>query len=297
MTYPKAPTVSGDPLENISVSTGSLWPKTTEDSLKILSELSISQIELVLQRHDFFMTYSGNFKITWQSVLIPAIEDGRFHVRSVHAPLMDAEHGHSNKARLLYLERCIALCAELNSPVLVVHPFHLLENYERTLEYLSGKIDDVNKILLPGVRDALDFAHQLLVDVALENVKLWASDTTGYFNSPSNILRFFNDIDSPALMFTLDIVHAQLNNSLWKFLTILTPYIVNVHMAGLTALGQRGMLGQGELQWSQLWLHLLHLPAIKTLTLELTQATLYEIQESFYFWAELVKKEKNSQKI
>ena len=265
------------------VSTGSFWPRTTAESLECLAELSLCDVELTLQPPEFYMSFDGDFRIPLFHQLMSSIHDGKLAVWSVHAPHMNAEHGHSMNARTAYLARSLELCAELGGQVLVTHPFHLFISYEHTLNYLSGSIPDVWQALLPGVRTILHEAEVLGISVTLENVKIWADDASGFFNLPANVARFLDDVSSPALGLTLDLIHARLMGSLQSFLDRLSPFIVSLHIADLLAPVRRVPPGEGELPWSNLLPTLCALPALQLVTLELTRAEPAEVARGIAF--------------
>lgn len=267
----------------LAVSTGSFWPRTTAESLEWLAELSLCDVELTLGPSEFYMSFDGDFHIPLFHQLMSSIRDGKLAVWSVHAPRMSAEHGHSTKVRTAYLARSLELCADLGGQVLVTHPFHLFISYEHTLDYLSGNIPDVWQALLPGMCTILREAEAVGISITVENVKIWADDTSGFFNLPVNVAKFLDDVNSPALGLTLDLIHARLMGSLQSFLDLLAPAIVNLHIADLVAPAQRVPPGEGELPWNNLLSTLCALPALQLVTLELTHAEPAEIARSVAF--------------
>lgn len=267
----------------LAVNTGSFWPATTEESIRFLQELDLSDVELTLQRHEFYLTFERELRMPFHSDLAAMIESGTLRVHSVHAPDMNAEHGHSLRAREEYLAHSLRVCRHLGGRILVTHPFHLFKSYEGTLDYLTGAVSNVWDALLPGIRSLLEQVRADNIVLSVENVKIWADDDTGFFNAPDNVKRFINDVAHPNLGLTLDVIHAQLIGYLNEFLDTLVHSIVNLHVADLVLPARRVPPGEGILDWEELVPILKRLPNLRQVTIELIRAEPAEVARAVGF--------------
>jgi hypothetical protein len=76
----------------VAVSTGSLDPLPTLESIQRLKELGIQDIELTLQPNEFIMTFERTLSMTILPELLALVQNGGLCVRSVHSPMMRVEH-------------------------------------------------------------------------------------------------------------------------------------------------------------------------------------------------------------
>ncbi|MCP4539429.1 MAG: sugar phosphate isomerase/epimerase [Chloroflexi bacterium] len=269
------PTLSQD--ISLTVSTGSLWPMTTSESIHILQELTLSDVELTPQMDEFRLTFERELQLPLYSDLVSIVESGDLTVHSMHAPHLNAEHGHSLRIRGEYLAHSLRICRLLGGSTLVVHPFHLFKSYELTLDYLSGTTRDVWDVLLPDMRALFEQARADNVVISVENVKIWQDDDEHFFNEPVKAKRFIDDVAHPNLGFTLDVIHAQLGGCLDEFLETLAHSIINIHLADLVPPMRRVPPGEGILVWEKLVPTLKQLPNLRQITIELTRAAPAEI--------------------
>ncbi|MCC7360588.1 MAG: sugar phosphate isomerase/epimerase [Anaerolineales bacterium] len=244
--------------------------------------MGVTELELTLQASEFYQTYFGDFRFSLADQLRELVSQARLRVNSMHAPHLSPEHAHSTRARLAYLRRCLDLGADLGCRFLVVHPFHLFVSYEHAQHYLTGGLP-VWDALLPGFSDVLHAAEAGGQIIALENIAVWESDATGFFNTPANVGRLLADVDSPHLAMTLDVVHAQSAHNLPPFLDELRDSIVTAHVADLARPQRRVPPGAGEIDWPALLKALAGLPRLHHAVLELAHGTPAGVRDSLDF--------------
>lgn len=267
----------------LAVNTGSFWPATTKESIRSLRGITLSDVELTLQAQEFYLTFNRGLYMPLLESLMEMVKSDDLRVHSVHAPNMNAEHGHSFRAREEYLIHTLRICRLLGGKIIVVHPFHLFKSYEGTLDYLVGSVPNVWDVLLPGIREVLEQAYAEDIVISVENVKVWGDDETGFFNIPANVKRFIDDIGHSSLGFTLDIIHAQLSRNLEESLDMLADSTVNLHIADLVPPARRVPPGEGTMDWEKLVPLWKRLPNLRQLTIELTQAEPAEVVRAVSF--------------
>lgn len=252
----------------IAVSTGSLHPLPTLESIRKLRELGIQDTELTLQSNEFFLTFDRKLCMPILPELIKLVQEEKLHIRSVHAPAIFYPHANNFWARKEYMLHSIRICRQLGAGMLVIHPLHLLQHQEGALEYLSGNGTRLASVLLPGVEEIIETADSLNVTLAMENIQDWADEI--FFNTPANMSRFLRDIDHPAFGCTLDLMHAQFPGVLDDFLECLFMDIVNIHAADLFPPAKRAAIGRGVIDWERLVPKLQSLPNLHQITVELS---------------------------
>ena len=261
-----------------AVTTGSLYPLPTLQSIHQFKELRIHDIELTLQSNEFMLTFERKLSMPILPELLALVRAGELRVRSVHAPLMDAERCYNLWARLQFLIHSIEVCRLLGGRLVVIHPFHLFRTHEDALEYLAGDCTVLQSTLLPGINDVLDLAHSADIKLALENIQDWQDEI--FFNTPQNVARFLRDMNHPSLGVTLDLMHAQFPGLLDEFVKTLPAEIVNIHAADLLPPTKRVAIGKGVIDWNRLVPTLQTLPNLRQITVELSNPQPGELTES-----------------
>lgn len=262
----------------IAVTTGSLYPLPTLQSIQHLNELGIQDIELTLQSNEFLLTFERQLSMPILPELVAMVEANELRVRSVHAPLMAAERCYNLWARLQFLIHSIEVCRLLGGGLVVIHPFHVFRTHEDALKFLAGECTSLPAALLPGLNDVLDMAHSVDIKLALENIQDWHDEI--FFNAPQNVVRFLRDIDHPSLGFTLDLMHAQYPGFLNEFVQLLSSEMVNIHAADLLPPAKRVAVGKGAIDWKRLIPALQRLPNLRQITVELSNPQPGELTES-----------------
>ena len=262
----------------ISVSTGSLYPLPTLESIHRLKALGIQDIELTLQQNEFSLTFERKLSMPILPELSALVQNSELQVRSVHAPPNTERSGYNLWARLQLLIHSIEVCRLLGGRIVVVHPFHLFRIHEQALEYLAGDCALLSSALLPGLYEALELAHFADIKLALENIQDWHDEV--FFNTPQNVARFLRDMDHPCLGFTLDLMHAQVGGCLNEFIDLLAAKIVNIHASDLLPPVKRVAVGRGGIDWNELVPKLRRLPNLRQITVELSQPQPAELTES-----------------
>lgn len=262
----------------ITVSTGSLYPLPTLESLRQLRQLGFHEVELTLQFNEFFLTLERKLSMPILPGLLEQVQAGQLRVRSIHAPAIGAQHSNSDWARREYLRHSIETCQTLGAGLLVVHPLHILRSHEAALAYLSRDGVSLQASWLPGLPEILAQAQAAGIVLALENIQEWLDEP--FFNSPQNVARFLAEMAHPALKFTFDLVHARVANCLDEFADLLADEIVNVHAADLILPPKRVSIGQGVIDWPKLVPVLHALPNLRQITLELSQPQPGELVQS-----------------
>jgi sugar phosphate isomerase/epimerase len=270
----------------IAVSTGSLYPLSTVESIQRLKELGIQTIELTLQPDEFFITFERTLSMTILPELLASVQSGDFRVGSVHAPMMRAERCYNLWSRLNYLMHSIEVCRLLGGQVVVIHPFHLFRTHEQALGYLANDGVSLPSSLLPGIIDIMDQANSANIILALENIQDWHDEP--FFNAPKNMLRFLREMDHPSLSFTLDLMHAQVSGTLDGFTSSLANQVVNIHASDLLPPIKRVAVGKGVIDWERLVPKLQALPYLRQITVELSNPQEDEIIESVRFFDTVV---------
>lgn len=265
----------------IAVSTGTLFPLSTLESIHQFKELGIQNIELTLQQSEVSLTFERKFSMPILPELSALIKSSELCVQSVHAPIINAERCYNLWARLQFLIHSIEVCRVLGGKLVVIHPFHLFRIHEKALEYLAADQVLSSSALLPGITDALDLAHSAGIKLALENIQDWADEA--FFNAPENVSRLLRDMHHPALGFTLDLMHAQVANVLDDFLQLLNLDTVNIHASDLLPPTQRVPIGQGNIDWNDLVPRLRQLPNLRQVTVELSNPQPEELLHSVEF--------------
>jgi sugar phosphate isomerase/epimerase len=262
----------------IAVSTGSLYPLSTLESIQHLIELDIRDVELTLQSNEFFLTFERKFCMPILPQLLRLVQAGVLCVSSVHAPSICSAHLTSLWARTQYLIHSIEVCGLLGGKILVVHPLHLLQNQESSIDYLSGNGTSLQSVLLPGVHEIMEKAHSANVTLALENIQEWLDEI--FFNAPTSMAHFLRDMNHPTLGCTLDLMHAQVPGVLEDFVDSLSIDIVNIHASDLLPPLKRVAIGKGVIDWDCLVPKLQALPNLRHITVELSNPQDDEIIDS-----------------
>lgn len=263
----------------IAVSTGTFYPRSTLESIRLLMGLGVRDVELTLQQSEFSLTFERKLSMPVLPELSALVDSGELRVRSVHAPPMHTERsGYNLGARLQLLIHSIEVCRRLGGRLVVVHPFHLFRLHEQALEYLAGDCALLSSALLPGLQEALDLAHFADIRLALENIQDWHDEV--FFNAPGNMSRFLQDMEHPSIGLTLDLMHAQVAGTLHEFLDSLPDDILNVHASDLLPPTERAAIGKGVVDWEQLVPKLYALPNLYQITIELSNPQPAELTES-----------------
>jgi len=265
----------------IAVSTGSLYPLPTLESIQRLDELGIQEIELTLQPNEFFVTFERKLSMSILPTLLTLVQSGGLCVHSVHAPMMRAERCYNLWSRLKYLAHSIEVCSLLGGQIVVIHPFHLFRTHEEALGYLANDGVSLHSSLLPGIKDILEQARSANIILALENIQDWHDEL--FFNTPQNMSRFIKELDHPFLRFTFDLMHAQVSGTLDDFTSSLADQIVNIHASDLRPPTQRVAMGKGVIDWNRLIPKLHALPNLRQITVELSNPEPSELTDSVNF--------------
>lgn len=151
--------------------------------------------------------------------------------------------------------------------MLVIHPLHLMQHQEISLEYLSGNGTRLASAMLPGMDDMIEKAYSANVTLAMENIQDWADEL--FFNAPANMSKFLRDMNHPAFGCTLDLMHAQFPGVVDEFIDSLSTQIVNIHAADLVPPAKRAAIGRGVIDWHRVVPRLQSLPNLRQITVEL----------------------------
>lgn len=265
----------------VAVSTGSLYPLPTLESIQRLKELGLQDVELTLQSSEFFLSFERKLSMPILPELLRLVRDGALCVRSVHAPSIGSAHLTSLWARKQYLMHSVGICNLLGGNILVVHPWHLLVNQESAVDYLSGDGILLQSVLLPGLDEIVEKAQSLNVTLALENIQEWLDEV--FFNAPKNMSRFLRDMNHSTFGCTLDLMHAQIPGVLDNFIDSVPEDIVNIHASDLLPPTKRVPIGQGVIDWDGLIPKLQSLPNLRQVTVELSDPQADELVESVQF--------------
>jgi sugar phosphate isomerase/epimerase len=265
----------------VAVSTGSLYPLPTLESIQRLKELGLQDVELTLQSNEFFLSFERKLSMPILPELLRLVRDGALCVRSVHAPSIGSAHLTSLWARKQYLMHSVGICNLLGGNILVVHPWHLLVNQESAVDYLSGDGILLQSVLLPGLDEIVETAQSLNVTLALENIQEWLDEV--FFNAPKNMSRFLRDMNHSTFGCTLDLMHAQIPGVLDNFIDSVPEDIVNIHASDLLPPTKRVPIGQGVIDWDGLIPKLQALPNLRQVTVELSDPQADELVESVQF--------------
>ena len=265
----------------VAVSTGSLYPLPTLESIQRLKELGLQDVELTLQSNEFFLSFERKLSMPILPELLRLVRDGALCVRSVHAPSIGSAHLTSLWARKQYLMHSVGICNLLGGNILVVHPWHLLVNQESAVDYLSGDGILLQSVLLPGLDEIVETAQSLNVTLALENIQEWLDEV--FFNAPKNMSRFLRDMNHSTFGCTLDLMHAQIPGVLDNFIDTVPEDIVNIHASDLLPPTKRVPIGQGVIDWNGLIPKLQSLPNLRQVTVELSDPQADELVESVQF--------------
>ena len=265
----------------IAVSTGSLYPLPTLESIRRLNKLGIQDIELNLQSNEFFLTFERELSMAVLPQLLAMVERNEIRIRSIHAPSMHTERpGYNLWARLQLLIHSIDVCRLLGGDLVVVHPFHFFRIHEDALDYLAGD-RFLASVLLPRLNDALNLASSVGIKLAIENIQDWQDEV--FFNAPQNVSGFLQDIRHSSLGFTLDLMHAKVAGTLDEFMRSLSGDILNIHASDLLLPTKRVAIGKGIIAWDCLLPNLRALPNLRQITVELSNPQDDELIESVQF--------------
>lgn len=270
----------------IAISTGSLYPLSTLQSINQLRGMGFRDIELVLQANEFYLTFERKLSMPILPELLALVQSGELHVCSIHAPGIRAEHANNFWARKEYLIQSIEVCRLLGGSIVVVHPLHLLTSQESALDYLSSNGTSLQSALLPGINVILEKARSANVTLAMENIQDWLDEI--FFNYPDNVSRFLRDMEHPALGFTFDLMHAQASGFLEEFVDSIPNDIINVHVSDLIPPTRRVSVGKGVINWPSLIPVLQTLPKLRQLTLELSNSRPDELIQSIVYLSKLM---------
>jgi sugar phosphate isomerase/epimerase len=270
----------------IAVSTGSLYPLPTLESIQRLNNLGIHEVELTLQPNEFHLTFERTLRMPILPELTTLVQEEKLRVRSVHAPAIFSSHANNLWARKQYLLHSIDICRQLGASILVIHPLHLLQHQEIALVYLSGNGTNLHSALLPGAFEIIEQAQSTNIILAMENIQDWMDEI--FFNTPANMARFLRDIDHPAFGCTLDLMHAQFPGVLNEFVSSLYSDIVNIHAADLVPPAKRAPIGKGSIDWQDLVPRLQTLPNLRQITVELSSPNADDITDSVKLLSELM---------
>ncbi len=251
----------------LSISTGSFYPKPTRHAVKWAKKLGFSSIEITLQ--DSELGYGFQKKVNWDLYkdLSTAIVATGLRVASLHAPFLSGEKVFSSNVRSDLLLKSIEIVYLFQANELVIHPYHILTSYERLCRFLLSNTSKVTNIFIPHVDRFFKAANDGGIMVAMENIADWYDHAL--LNDPKNMKKLLTALDKEKIKIDLDIFHSELGGSTGGFLEELGDQIVSVHVSDQTKSKMRTLPGKGGTDWHALGRRIRHLPGLRHVIMEL----------------------------
>ncbi len=253
-------------MPQLSISTGSFYPKTTKDALERASALGFSFIEITLQNAEIGYGFQKKVNMERFIHLAKHAKTLGLRVTSLHAPFMTPEQVFSSKVRSHILFSSLEIARIFGADELVIHPYHLFSSYEHALRALASPKMRLTDNVLEEIPEFLNLCEQHRVVLAFENIAHWVDSPL--LNSPKNMEKLITAMKN-RLMVDLDIYHSEIGDSTLEFLDCLTESIVSVHASDCTNLNTRTLPGQGKADWHKICQKIKQLPNLKRIVLEI----------------------------
>lgn len=256
-------------LLQLSISTGSFYPKPTLHAIKRARKLGFSSIEITLQ--DLELGYDFRKRIDWElyKKLSEVILGSGLKVTSVHAPFLSGEKVFSSSVRTDLLLKSIEIVSLFQGNELVIHPYHLLTSYERLCRFLRSNSSNLRMGLLPDIDQFFKAADDHGITIAMENIADWYDHIL--LNDPKNMKKLLTSLDEERrkMKIDLDIFHSELGGSTREFLEELGDQIVSVHVCDCTKSNRRTLPGKGRADWHAIGRRVRRLPGLRHVIMEL----------------------------
>ncbi len=251
----------------LSISTGSFYPKPTKYAVRRAKKLGFSSIEITLQDSD--LGYDFQRKVNWNLYkdLSKIIIASGLRVASLHAPFLSGEKVFSSRVRNDLLLKSIEIVSLFQANELVIHPYHFLTSYERLCRFLQSNSSNLRSSLIPHVDQFFKAANDRGVTLAMENIADWYDNPL--LNDPRNMKKLLTALDEEEMKIDLDIFHSELGGSTKWFLEELGDQIVSVHVCDHTKLKRRTLPGKGRADWHAIGRRIRPLPGLRHVIMEL----------------------------
>lgn len=188
----------------IGVGAHIFWSSGNSDLIRtiyhISEDLNFKSVEILCE-HPFFKNWGTEKADRLKKKVREAKETLDIEI-SLHAPFHDINIASWNlamkMAAIKQLKQCVEMADYLNSSVVVIHPGFVSSrkyNRQKTFEIM---IQNFNKVL--------KLAEDLDVTLCLENM---ASKPKAMGIYPDDLLKIFEEINSPHFKLTLDVAHAN----------------------------------------------------------------------------------------
>lgn len=198
-------------------------------SLKILKSLGIPEVMVT----GYVTVEVADFDMMEETRRLGGILDSMGMRPAQHHGLsaMYTSPGTSQDAVIEKLVRSVQYTANMNSPILVIHPGHSderldsIEAYDQLFHKTADEtgLKELLKLCASNLDAAAEIAQKLGVKIAVENVHLFDTDETLMFG-------LLNEVKSNAVGFCLDSGHAHYKSpSVLKWMNLLGDKIITTH--------------------------------------------------------------------
>ncbi len=253
-------------MSELSISTGSFYPKPTRYAIEKARALGFSTVEITLQNVEIGYDFHRTVKVSRFKDLARELKKLGLQATSVHAPFMTPEQVFSSKARSQILLSSLNITRIFEANEMIVHPYHLFASYEDAVRSLNSAKAHIPRSFLQSTAELLNLSEKYGILVALENIAHWSDSPL--LNSPRNMGRLIGALKNRAVV-NLDLYHSEMAGATLEFLDRLAEAIVSVHASDYTSRGKRTLPGNGNANWEKIGRRIKKLPNLRRIVLEM----------------------------
>lgn len=258
-------------LLQLSISTGSFYPKPTQYAIKRAKRLGFKSIEITLQASELGYTFQRRINRDFYKDLSKVIAASGLKVASLHAPFLLGVEVFSSSVRSDLLRKSVEIASLFQGDELIIHPYHIITSYERLCGFLRSNSSNVRDTLLPHTEQLFEAASDRGITLAMENIAHW--NDHALLDDPLNMTKLLTAVGREKMKIDLDIFHSELGSSTRGFLEELGDRIVSVHLCDYTKSNRRTLPGKGRADWQAIGRRVRRLPALRHVVMELANGS------------------------
>jgi len=223
----------------LGITTGSFFPKSTNETLKEISALGFRNVSINLQRFEFRCGIDIT-NSTFYKEMKGLLSEYSLEAVSTHSLFLIGTHVFNEKVRKKILFRSIEISKILETHILVLHPEYIFKNHKDALKFLSKPN---KRYLIDGFKQIVDTAKDYGISLGIENVQHW--DEFPLLNDPDSIQTVLNYLDNTG--FVLDLFHSEMADNTLDFVNNVGDSIISIHLSDKDKNRRRILPGEGEI--------------------------------------------------
>ena len=273
--------------QSLSISTGSFYPASTNKSIKRAHDLGFERIEIMIQDRELDYNFQRHADLTFFTKLKRIVQEYGLTVGSLHAPLLSTEQVFSTRTRSEILHNSLEVASIFEADTVVIHPHHFFMSYEAAYKFLTSSNGTIGDFILPNFWAELDEAEKENVCLAVENVAYWSDFPL--LNDAKLMKRVLAALGDTRLGVDLDVLHSELGDCTFDFLTQFPESIVCLHLRDYRDDQTRVVPGKGKIDWRKIIFAARNMPRLRHFVMELAgRLEDSEIQKSANYMRELL---------